>query len=288
MKYPTYLMHYGTPGQKWGIRKYQNEDGTWTEEGKERRRVDPSKLPHYGGKGIQGPLNSAGYYEKNEHGFNKYDNNGNKIITGKVKGPDETDYVIKKGSTYSRVTSQKDEKFNKRMYVGGGKAFNEEFDTLYKETLSGLLSSNDMYINTLETKRDVVIAGRKTVESILKEIGGEDVNKILKAFDSKDEPRPKMPSKKYGFFGNKTKEYKQYEKERDRWEEISNEKTKRIDFLYRDEYKIADKFIKKLKDRGYDGLSDPADGTLINKNGLDPDATIFVNDVLKMTKQRKY
>ena len=38
MEYPTYLIHYGTLGQKWGIRKYQNEDGTWTEEGLRRRR----------------------------------------------------------------------------------------------------------------------------------------------------------------------------------------------------------------------------------------------------------
>ena len=38
MDYPTYLIHYGTLGQKWGIRKYQNEDGTWTEEGLRRRR----------------------------------------------------------------------------------------------------------------------------------------------------------------------------------------------------------------------------------------------------------
>lgn len=39
MECPTYLIHYGIPGQKWGVRNYQNEDGTWTEEGKERRRV---------------------------------------------------------------------------------------------------------------------------------------------------------------------------------------------------------------------------------------------------------
>ena len=38
MEYPTYLIHYGTLGQKWGVRKYQNEDGTWTEEGLRRRR----------------------------------------------------------------------------------------------------------------------------------------------------------------------------------------------------------------------------------------------------------
>lgn len=31
-----YLSHHGIKGQKWGIRRYQNEDGTWTEEGKKR------------------------------------------------------------------------------------------------------------------------------------------------------------------------------------------------------------------------------------------------------------
>lgn len=31
-----YLEHYGTKGQKWGIRKYQNEDGSLTAEGKQR------------------------------------------------------------------------------------------------------------------------------------------------------------------------------------------------------------------------------------------------------------
>lgn len=33
------LKHYGTKGQKWGVRKYQNPDGSYTELGKERRRV---------------------------------------------------------------------------------------------------------------------------------------------------------------------------------------------------------------------------------------------------------
>lgn len=44
MEYPTYLIHYGVPGQKWGERKYQLEDGTWTEEGKERRRVGNNEI----------------------------------------------------------------------------------------------------------------------------------------------------------------------------------------------------------------------------------------------------
>ena len=37
MEYPTYLIHYGIPGQKWGVRRYQNPDGTYTDLGKEIR-----------------------------------------------------------------------------------------------------------------------------------------------------------------------------------------------------------------------------------------------------------
>lgn len=34
-----YLIHYGIKDQKWGIRRFQNKDGTWTTEGKKRRAV---------------------------------------------------------------------------------------------------------------------------------------------------------------------------------------------------------------------------------------------------------
>ena len=34
--YPDFLVHYGISGQKWGVRRFQNEDGTLTEEGKAR------------------------------------------------------------------------------------------------------------------------------------------------------------------------------------------------------------------------------------------------------------
>ena len=36
--YPSYLIHYGIEGQKWGVRRFQNEDGTYTDEGNLRRR----------------------------------------------------------------------------------------------------------------------------------------------------------------------------------------------------------------------------------------------------------
>lgn len=39
----NYLIHYGVPGQKWGVRRYQNADGTYTELGKQRLRGELGK-----------------------------------------------------------------------------------------------------------------------------------------------------------------------------------------------------------------------------------------------------
>ena len=36
MSYYGYLAHHGIKGQKWGVRRYENPDGTLTEEGKKR------------------------------------------------------------------------------------------------------------------------------------------------------------------------------------------------------------------------------------------------------------
>lgn len=302
MEHPTYLLHYGIPGMKWGVRRYQNPDGTWTEEGKERRRVDSSKLPHYGGKGIQAPLNSAGYYKRDKNGFYELDNKWSRVRNKKIKGPQETDYVIKKGSIYKRATSKEDENFNKRIYVGGGEKnedgkYNDvdEYIKKYADDLKGLVDAEHIYVNTLETKRDTIIAGKNTVESILKEIGGKNVDSIIESlnydWDNYDKDRPVKP-KMYDESGNRIKEneekYIKYLKELDVWNENLTKRTSYIDFLYEDQYKVADQFIKKLKDKGYDGLADPADGTMLKGRDIDPDATIFVNDVLKRTKQIKY
>ena len=37
-----YLVHYGIKGQKWGVRRYQNKDGSYTSAGKRRRRENSS------------------------------------------------------------------------------------------------------------------------------------------------------------------------------------------------------------------------------------------------------
>lgn len=41
-----YLMHHGIKGQKWGIRRFQNEDGSLTKEGLRQKRVRDHKPEH--------------------------------------------------------------------------------------------------------------------------------------------------------------------------------------------------------------------------------------------------
>lgn len=41
-----YILHHGIKGQKWYVRRYQNEDGTLTEEGRRRLGIGKYEDDH--------------------------------------------------------------------------------------------------------------------------------------------------------------------------------------------------------------------------------------------------
>lgn len=65
-EYPNYLIHYGIQGQKWGVRRFQNDDGTYTSEGLERRR----KLEE-SGLATKSEIRRAGREGKEQAKYNK-------------------------------------------------------------------------------------------------------------------------------------------------------------------------------------------------------------------------
>ena len=48
--YQEYLQHHGVPGMRWGVRRYQNKDGTLTAKGKARVEEGATLFPKRNGK----------------------------------------------------------------------------------------------------------------------------------------------------------------------------------------------------------------------------------------------
>jgi hypothetical protein len=105
MRKSDFLIHYGIKGQSWGIRRYQNEDGTLTEEGKQRYKSTDTVFVSGSSKTQD---SSSEYYRKElpKQIKNEIDlgiNAGSKFVVGDAPGIDRQvqNYLNKK--KYDRV-----------------------------------------------------------------------------------------------------------------------------------------------------------------------------------------
>lgn len=85
-----YLQHSGILGQKWGVRRYQNEDGTYTEEGKRRLRKMDQKWLRKNDKALkryaqEAALNDRETQQKIGKINEQYPGNSKKRLDGKYK-----------------------------------------------------------------------------------------------------------------------------------------------------------------------------------------------------------
>ena len=159
--YPAYLSHHGILGQKWGVRKYQNKDGSLTQLGKE----------HYGlirQKAIEGDKISAkskGFVEEEKKRLG-------------IKSIDEDTDIIPKGTIFTRITSGDDVLDNDRKYVSLLKDDTREYESLWE--FLPLKDSSSAKTIEYETTGEVKVATyKKTREELASFIGEDKVNKYV-------------------------------------------------------------------------------------------------------------
>lgn len=201
----TYLCHYGILGMKWGIRRYQNKDGSLTPAGKARLKITD--------------------YEEGRR----------------------DDIILKKGTQTNRVvsTSRYDEYADRRFggsakaakaYIQSIKDKERALDTKYLSVdnvrNSGRYNGKDFYVNWFTNEgydpnhayvsfytlqKDAKIAsGKKVLDSLLDEVGSNEVSELLK----------------------------------------SNRNVSSLTAKYTTDYNLFKKVNQKLIDQGYDGIED--------------------------------
>ena len=138
----TYLYHHGIKGQKWGVRRYQNPDGTLTDAGrkrKENQKDDKSIVKKIViGVGVTAGIAAGAYFAKRYYDMN-------------------ADNVIRSGKVFQHM-GRSNEDLSKPFYASYLKGDNK----IYAK--NDFWGSNWKTQKELICKRDIKIAGRKVTE----------------------------------------------------------------------------------------------------------------------------
>lgn len=132
---PSDIMHYGVIGMKWGIRRYQNPDGTLTELGKKRFAESQKRLISEGSK------DNSRVHQK--------------------------DYTLKKGTKFYRLADPNEPVDTKRKYVTTSIESYLDYETDAMEGLLNIKDPTNYSSYKYENKKDLKVAGYDTVMNLL-------------------------------------------------------------------------------------------------------------------------
>lgn len=134
------LRHHGIKGQKWGVRRFQNKDGSLTKAGMNR------------------------YNDKNVEDVKPYKSKNNKTHYG-----DEEDIVIEKGSDIHRIVP-KEWVEKEKTYSGHAYASFKKEDTERYKHFARMFGDGDNYVDMTFTAKDTIVSPsrKKRVDEFIK------------------------------------------------------------------------------------------------------------------------
>lgn len=154
------LTHHGIKGQKWGIRRFQNDDGTWTAAGKERYGDDGST----GSRSVSGTAHRAlaKVYSANEKAYAKL---GNKTLASMNAAA--KNQQLQKAEAADRAKQAKTDAKNEKR-LAKEKATDERLERVAKTAETQALAE---YAVRKMAKRDIQ-KGQGAVERVFKNLSG--------------------------------------------------------------------------------------------------------------------
>lgn len=269
------LYHWGIKGQKWGVRRYQNKDGSLTPAGK--KRYDDSGQPKKSKHRIK--LEEA--YRKRGLSQTEAEAAANKRIrTEKILGASaaltvgacaayvavksrksRVDGIIKAGETMQRIEMKDtDGKLHDVFYVSKGKHDNQRYYNLLGATRQK--QTGQAFLMNLESSDDIKVASRRNAEKVFKDLYNSDLEFRLRVTQQANQHfsgRNKIDPNKL-LRGNNTAEIRKL---------YENFNSNLIDI--RDKGSGADKkFYNALKSKGYGAIQDINDMKFSGYNAKNP------------------
>lgn len=288
------LQHHGIKGQRWGIRRFQKKDGTLTSSGKKRYSEDSNSI-HEQTKSKHRLKLEESYRQK---GMGEKDaelaaNRRIKIekVVAATAGltvaaatayvvnknlKERTDKIIKAGTTIQRITSDSDPDIGRPFYAANHKIDKIKYAGKYGKTIMDRDGVMPTKIDIIANK-DIKVASRKKAESAFVDLYKND-SEFRKAFKEVNNEFVRNPMVNHRIHNIAAKDMSDKQLRKAGYDAFNRSLVAHNPAGQT----MSKKFYDKLKQQGYDAITDINDQKYSGYNAKSP--LIVFNTANKVSK----